>query len=862
MGAPKSPAAPPSSVLEVAACKSCGAQLDLRRDEEIASCLFCGSKSMVHTPKTRDASLLDLNGPTLDIGYIEPALSLQDVRNRIIDTIQKDECGLKNTDALAMDIKGVFFPFWKICVKGTCAWTGDNPHEETYTEWQKVTKNVDGRSYETNEPVQKTRTVWTPSSGQACFDETVGFPAAHGLSDVQVKVVKDGFDAEANPSDPPRTDTGFSITSPSISQKKIWSQSILDDMARKASEPCVCRLRHVSPQLQSRSFTLIYLPFAVVRYAVEGSDFRHFVNLQNGNISGDFPLDVSAVANEAALAWQKQKQIDTLNGIYFWIWFAYAVIALFLSIGYYLNGEGAEINFLLRTIFAPFCALFGDDTQQFLAGSRILTFIFSWLGVLIVVITVGWLSPDGIPWKSFIYNRLAFLSRLWLNAPVPVRQALEALYPTTTIEEIRKSIKEAADQNKLNDNIELLGKWDNFADRTAKVLLGFTGTMVAVPHNSAGTSPMDAKPTISLMSYLTFKRCAWAGVGILVIWGGCSLGIRMKQKSDYRNALSTKNYEEVARISITLAPKWEPAAKFLEYWKARQAFESVLKEADLVTFSQGGGEKWAEVESQKQLGEECVSHSSRYQEGKNAYAAALAKFNEIKAMIYQDDGIYVGKWKNGKMNGHGTFTFKDGRKYIGEFKDGRSSQGTLITPEGDKYVGQFKNGLVNGQGTLTTREGTTYIGEFKDSICCGQATKTLVDGTKCVGEFKDNKLNGQGTLSFPNGIKVVGEFKNGLPNGQGTMTSPDGQKYVGKFEDGNFSGLGEKMFPDGKMYVGEFRNGQFNGNGTLTSWDGKKKYVGEFQDDKFHGRGKIIAADGSESKDGIWRNDKYVGEKQ
>lgn len=38
-------------------------------------------------------------------------------------------------------------------------------------------------------------------------------------------------------------------------------------------------------------------------------------------------------------------------------------------------------------------------------------------------------------------------------------------------------------------------------------------------------------------------------------------------------------------------------------------------------------------------------------------------------------------------------TYPDGRKYIGEFKDGeRTGQGTLIMPDGKKLVGEFKNG--------------------------------------------------------------------------------------------------------------------------------------------------------------------------
>ena len=44
-------------------------------------------------------------------------------------------------------------------------------------------------------------------------------------------------------------------------------------------------------------------------------------------------------------------------------------------------------------------------------------------------------------------------------------------------------------------------------------------------------------------------------------------------------------------------------------------------------------------------------------------------------------------------NGYGTFTWTDGAKYVGEFKDGlQHGQGTYITTDGAKYVGEYKDG--------------------------------------------------------------------------------------------------------------------------------------------------------------------------
>jgi hypothetical protein len=55
------------------------------------------------------------------------------------------------------------------------------------------------------------------------------------------------------------------------------------------------------------------------------------------------------------------------------------------------------------------------------------------------------------------------------------------------------------------------------------------------------------------------------------------------------------------------------------------------------------------------------------------------------------DGKYIGEIKNGKQNGKGTYTFPDGRKYEGEFKDGKPWNGTLIVKNGNIF-GKFVNG--------------------------------------------------------------------------------------------------------------------------------------------------------------------------
>ena len=59
------------------------------------------------------------------------------------------------------------------------------------------------------------------------------------------------------------------------------------------------------------------------------------------------------------------------------------------------------------------------------------------------------------------------------------------------------------------------------------------------------------------------------------------------------------------------------------------------------------------------------------------------------------------------MHGQGTYTWPDGQKYVGEWKDDkRNGQGTHTWPDGQKYVGDYKDGKRNGQGTQTRPDGS------------------------------------------------------------------------------------------------------------------------------------------------------------
>ncbi|MCS5609154.1 MAG: trypsin-like peptidase domain-containing protein, partial [Candidatus Poribacteria bacterium] len=66
------------------------------------------------------------------------------------------------------------------------------------------------------------------------------------------------------------------------------------------------------------------------------------------------------------------------------------------------------------------------------------------------------------------------------------------------------------------------------------------------------------------------------------------------------------------------------------------------------------------------------------------------------------------------------------------------------------------------QGTYTFANGGKYVGEYRDNKWHGQGTYTFADGRKDVGEFKDGKFHGQGIRYHADGtVYQEGIFENG-----------------------------------------------------------------------------------------------------
>ena len=74
--------------------------------------------------------------------------------------------------------------------------------------------------------------------------------------------------------------------------------------------------------------------------------------------------------------------------------------------------------------------------------------------------------------------------------------------------------------------------------------------------------------------------------------------------------------------------------------------------------------------------------------------AGLFAFNSYadEVTIIHSDGIYKGEVLNGVRHGQGTFTYADGSKYVGEWKDGNPWKGTEYDKDGN-VIGTYSEGV-------------------------------------------------------------------------------------------------------------------------------------------------------------------------
>ena len=157
-----------------------------------------------------------------------------------------------------------------------------------------------------------------------------------------------------------------------------------------------------------------------------------------------------------------------------------------------------------------------------------------------------------------------------------------------------------------------------------------------------------------------------------------------------------------------------------------------------------------------------------------------------KGMLFTENGYrYIGDWVDSAQDGYGQEYWSDNSTYKGDFKRGyKWGHGDFVwKKEGQRYIGQFKEGEIEGFGTFEWINGDKYEGRWTANLMDGKGKFTWADGTVYEGEYVAGKKEGFGSLTNAQGFVWEGYWKNGMREGKGHYVTKNGERVLSYWSD-------------------------------------------------------------------------------
>lgn len=202
--------------------------------------------------------------------------------------------------------------------------------------------------------------------------------------------------------------------------------------------------------------------------------------------------------------------------------------------------------------------------------------------------------------------------------------------------------------------------------------------------------------------------------------------------------------------------------------------------------------------------------------------------------------------------------WKDGAKYIGEFKDDSSTlnfnkSNAIISVKDETY--ELK---AHGLGIFSHYEGDEYRGEFRNDETNGFGVYNHLNGASYEGFWYQDSQNGAGIEYWSDGSTFEGFYRNGSKEGIGVYSWADGSEYMGQWKNNNLEGYGIYKFADGRIYSGEWLENSMHGYGEF-EWQDGKKYKGFYEYDQKSGFGMYLWTNPIRIYIGFWKEGKQGG---
>ncbi|KAM4537906.1 alsin isoform 1-T1 [Fundulus diaphanus] len=228
------------------------------------------------------------------------------------------------------------------------------------------------------------------------------------------------------------------------------------------------------------------------------------------------------------------------------------------------------------------------------------------------------------------------------------------------------------------------------------------------------------------------------------------------------------------------------------------------------------------------------------------------------------DVTYEGRWLAGKPHGRGILKWPDGRIYTGSFKNGlEDGFGEFVGPnkalgKDDIYQGYWKEGKMNGLGTYRYASGEVYDGSFQDGMRQGHGMlrsgkHNTSSPSVFIGQWLQDKKTGYGVFDdITKGEKYMGMWQDHQRQGMGVVVTQFGLYYEGAFKDNKMMGTGILLSEDDTTYEGEFSDDwTLSGKGVLTMPNG------DYLEGSFSGEwGSGLKVTGSYFKPNLFDSDK------
>lgn len=240
--------------------------------------------------------------------------------------------------------------------------------------------------------------------------------------------------------------------------------------------------------------------------------------------------------------------------------------------------------------------------------------------------------------------------------------------------------------------------------------------------------------------------------------------------------------------------------------------------SDWLTDPVNGTQVWAD---NPQPGD-VISWSGGARDGLADGSGVLSLFNDGE-LLFRFEGLMV----EGKAQGEGQLALKTESGgyalYLGEFKNSRmDGKGKALMPDGSQAEGSFKTGDMNGYITYIEIDGDRYEGEVKDNLPHGLGYQVIDENEEYYGSFVEGVRHGEGTLLYANGDIYKGEFRDGQPEGPGILTLVEGSTLTGSFKGGNPEGTFSFQTVEGEEGTAHFVNGKLDGEVSYTTATGEK----------------------------------------